>query len=131
MTEKNHQALLLFTDQTNQVFAAGLNRGNAPYFNRLILYTVDLVGKSMTPDPDRSYTTSGGTRLRWGSGLEIVGEQLVLHCTDRNYGKSCDINTFASAPRSADRAARRSSGAPTRSRKTAVRKGAARKAAKQ
>jgi hypothetical protein len=25
--EKNHQALLLFTDETNQVFAAGLNRG--------------------------------------------------------------------------------------------------------
>ena len=54
----------------------------------------------MTPDPDRSYSTSGGTRLRWGTGLEIVGDQLVLHCTDRNFGKSCDINTFTSARRS-------------------------------
>ena len=87
VTEKNHQALLLFTDQANQVFAAGLNRGNFPYFDRLVLYTVDLVGKSMTPDPDRSYSTGGGTRLRWGAGLEIVGDRLVLHCTERNYGK--------------------------------------------
>jgi hypothetical protein len=131
VTEKDHQALLLFTDQTNQVFAAGLNRGNAPYFDRLVLYTVDLVGKSMTADPDRSYSTSGRTRLRWGTGLESVGDHLVLHCTDRNYGKSCDINTFASARRAADRAIRRSNGATTRKKKTAVRKGAARKAAKR
>ena len=131
VTEKNHQALLLFTDQTNQVFAAGLNRGNFPYFDRLVLYTVDLVGKSMTPDPDRPYSTGGGTRLRWGRGLEIVGDQLVLHCTERNYGKSCDINTFASAGHSRARAARQSVGARRRSRSADSRKGTARRTAKQ
>ena len=131
LTEKNHQALLLFTDQANQVFAAGLNRGNAPYFDRLVLYMVDLVGKSMTPDPDRKFSTTAGARLRWGTGLETVGDQLVLHCTDRNYGKSCDINMFAPARRSADRAATRLDGAPRRRKKTVVKKGASRKAVRK
>ena len=132
VTEKNHQSLLLFTDQTNQVFAAGLNRGNAPYFDRLVLYTVDLVGKSMTPDPDRSYSTGGGTRLRWGSGLESVGDQLLLHCTERNYGRDCDINTFATTQRSADRAVAGSRRYRIRTprKKAAARKGAAKRAAK-
>jgi hypothetical protein len=85
----------------------------------------------MTAEPDRSYSTSAGTRLRWGTGLESVGDQLLLHCTDRNYGKGCDINTFAARRRSADRALRRSTGASARRRKTAVRKCGARKAAKQ
>ncbi len=55
--EKDHQGLLLFTDRNNRVFAAGLNRGNFPFFDRLVLYEVYLVGQSMTPDPDRSFST--------------------------------------------------------------------------
>lgn len=97
VSEKHHQALLLFTDQNNQIFAAGLNRGNFPFFDKLVIYAVDLAGKTMKPDPDRSISTGGGTRLRWGTALEIVGDRLALHCTVRNYGKDCDINTFAPA----------------------------------
>ena len=112
VTEKNHQALLLFTDQANQLFAAGLNRGNVPFFDRLILYAVDLASKQMTPDPERSYSTGGGTRLRWGADLETVGETFQLHCTERNYGKSCSIDTFAATQ----------SAAPTRVRKRSRRR---------
>lgn len=103
--EKDHQALLLFTDQDNRIFAAGLNRGNFPSSDTLVLYVVDLVGQSMTPDPDRSYSTGRGplglgTSLRWGAAIEMSGDHVMMHCTERNYGKSCDINTFAAPPRS-------------------------------
>jgi len=118
--EKDHQALLLFTDQTNRLFAAGLNRGNFPFFDRLVLYEVDLAAETMTPDPDRSLTTGGGTRLRWGAGLEVVGDRLVLHCTERNYGDSCSINTFDAALREADRAV-----APASARKSRTSSGRA------
>ena len=90
--EKHHQALLLLTDQANRVFAVGLNRtflGD----NDLVLYEVDLVGQSMTPDPDREYSPDGSA-LRWGAGLAIGPRGLVMHCTNRNYGKSCTINGF-------------------------------------
>lgn len=92
--EKDHQALLLFTDVSNRVFAAGLNRGNFPFFDRLVLYEVDLVGQSMRPDPERSYSTGGGARLRWGSTLEFIRDGLALHCTSRNYGSGCELATF-------------------------------------
>lgn len=95
--EKDHQHLLLFTDQANRVFAVGLNRGNIFFFDRLVVYAVDLAGHTMTPDPDRDISSGGGTRLRWGSSLEVVGDQLELHCTDRDYGDSCTINTFQAA----------------------------------
>jgi N-acetylmuramoyl-L-alanine amidase len=103
VTEKHHQTMLLFTDPDNRIFAAGLNRGFTPSFNRLVLYVVDLVGQSMTADPDRSFSTDAGllgfgTSLRWGATLETVGDRLVLHCTERSFGKSCDINTFDTAP---------------------------------
>ena len=94
VAEKDHQALLLLTDENNEVFAAGLNRGNFPYFDKLVFYQVDLVGRSMKPDPDRSYSTGGATRLRWGSALELIGTRLALHRTTRNYGASCRISTF-------------------------------------
>ena len=101
--EKNHQHLLLYTDQTNHVFAVGLNRGNFPFFDRLVLYAVDPTGRTMTPDPERDISTGGGTRLRWGASLEVVGDGLVLHCTDRDYGDSCTINTFHPAVAAASR----------------------------
>jgi len=95
--EKDHQHLFLFTDQANQVFAVGLNRGNLFFFDKLVVYEVDLAGRAMSPDPDRDISTGGGTRLRWGASLELAGNQLALHCTDRDYGDSCTINTFQSA----------------------------------
>jgi N-acetylmuramoyl-L-alanine amidase len=97
VAEKDHQHLLLFTDQANQVFAVGLNRGNLFFFDKLVVYEVDLSGQTMTPDPDRDISTGGGTRLRWGASLELAGNQLALHCTDRDYGDSCTINTFQAA----------------------------------
>jgi N-acetylmuramoyl-L-alanine amidase len=102
--ERNHQHLLLFTDQANRVFAVGLNRGNFPFFDDLILYAVDPGGGTMTPDPVRDISTGGGTRLRWGASLEVVGGRLVLHCSDRDYGDSCTINTFDAAAPAARRA---------------------------
>ncbi|MEW6321509.1 MAG: hypothetical protein AB1635_10520 [Acidobacteriota bacterium] len=132
--EKHHQALLLFTDSSNRVFAAGLNRGNFPYFDRLVLYSVDLVTKSMVPDPDRSYSTGGVTRLRWGADLESVGSQLVLHCTERNYGKSCDIKTFVPPerlPKRAEARARRPATVRTGGAARTPGKGATRKAARR
>jgi N-acetylmuramoyl-L-alanine amidase len=92
--EKDHQHLLLFTDQSNQVLAVGLNRGNVFFFDKLVVYAVDLAGHTMTPDPDRDISTGGGTRLRWGASLEAAGDQLDLHCTERDYGDSCSVNTF-------------------------------------
>jgi N-acetylmuramoyl-L-alanine amidase len=92
--EKDHQHLLLFTDHANRVFAVGLNRGNIFFFDKLVVYAVDLAGHAMTPDPDRDVSTGGGTRLRWGASLEVVGDRLELHCTERDYGDSCTINTF-------------------------------------
>ena len=96
--EKDHQHLLLFTDQANRVFAVGLNRGNFFFFDKLVVYAVDLAGHTMTPDPDRDISTGRrnatcvGVR-RWRS----VGDQLALHCTERDYGDSCTINTFHAA----------------------------------
>lgn len=119
--EKHHQALLLFTDHNNRVVAAGLNKGNVPFFDRLVLYEVDLVGQTMTADPERSYSTGGGTRLRWGSAIEIAGTKLVLHCSDRNYGNSCTIATFdaaASTPASV-KSSTRVAQAPGKARKAA------------
>jgi hypothetical protein len=103
--EKNHQALL-FTDQANQLFAAGLNRGDFPFFDRLILYAVDLASKQMTPDPERSYSTGGGTRLQWGADLETVGE--TFSCTALNVTmarvvaltRSPQLRAFRAVPRS-------------------------------
>jgi len=95
--EKDHQHLLLFTDQGNRVFAVGLNRGNFPSFDKVVIYEVDLTGHTMQADPDRSISTGGGTRLRWGASLEVVGNQLALHCTERDYGADCTINTFNGA----------------------------------
>ena len=92
--EKDHQHLLLFTDQANRVFAVGLNRGNVFFVDRLVLYEVDFGGRTMKPDPDRDISTGGGTRLRWGASLEVVSHQLALHCTERDYGDSCTINSF-------------------------------------
>jgi N-acetylmuramoyl-L-alanine amidase len=92
--EKDHQHLLLFTDQKNKVFAVGMNRGNIFFFDRLTVYEVDFERRTMTPDPDRDISTGGGTRLRWGASLEVVGTRLALHCSDRDYGDSCTINTF-------------------------------------
>jgi len=94
VAEKNHQHLLLFTDQKNRVFAVGLNRGNFPFFDRVTVYEVDLARQTMTADPERSIATGGSTRLRWGASLEVIGSQLALHCTDRDYGDSCTINSF-------------------------------------
>jgi hypothetical protein len=54
MDEKNHQHLLLFTDQANRVFAVGLNRGNFAFFDKVVVYEVDLAGQALKPDPDRS-----------------------------------------------------------------------------
>jgi N-acetylmuramoyl-L-alanine amidase len=95
--EKDHQHLLLFTDQANQVFAVGLNRGNVFYFDKMVVYEVDLAERTMSPDSDRDVSTGGGTRLRWGASLEAVGSRLALHCSDRDYGDSCTINTFDAA----------------------------------
>ena len=116
--EKHHQALLLFTDSDNRVFAAGLNRGNFPSSDTLVLYLVDLVGKSMTADPNEWSSTGRGplglgTSLRWGATLEMVGDHLVLHCTARDYDESCDINTFDPAPVQARRTVRTRTGART------------------
>ena len=94
--EKDHQHLLLFTDQANKVFAVGMNRGNIFFFDKLTVYEVDLAARTMTPDPDRDISTGGGTRLRWGAALEVVGTRLALHCSDRDFGASCTINTFQS-----------------------------------
>lgn len=131
--EKDHQALLLFTDQTNRLFAACLNRGNFPFFDRLVLYEVDLAAESMTPDPERSFSTGGGTRLRWGASLEIVADRLVLHCTERNYGDSCSINTFDAAQRAVARGAARATARKSRtsSGKTSARKRAVKKTARR
>lgn len=115
--EKNHQHLLLLTDQANRVFAVGLNRGNFPFFDDLIVYEVDLAAGTMTADPDREISTGGGTRLRWGASLEVAGGRLVLHCTERDYGDSCTINTFDAAAPAARREAAR--GAAARGRKAA------------
>ena len=112
--EKNHQHLLLFTDEANKVFAVGLNRGNFPFFDKLVIYEVDFAAQAMKADPDRSISTGGGTRLRWGASLEAVGNGLALHCTDRDYGSSCTINTFNSAAgvkAAAGKARRRPAGA--------------------
>ena len=116
--EKDHQHLLLFTDQANRIFAVGLNRGNFPFFDRLIVYAVDLAGHTMTPDPDRSISTGGGTRLRWGASLEVVGDRLSFHCTERDYGDSCTINTFLEAIRPALAAAATAGRAPRKKRRT-------------
>jgi hypothetical protein len=121
--EKNHQHLLLFTDRANRVFAVGLNRGNFPFFDDLIVYAVDLAGATMTPDPEREISTGGGTRLRWGASLEAVGDRLALHCTDRDYGDSCTINTFDAAVTAARRErAKRAARAKPVTRATAGRK---------
>ena len=124
--EKNHQHLLLFTDESNKVFAVGLNRGNFPFFDRLVIYEVDLAAQTMKPDPDRNISTGGGTRLRWGASLEAVGGGLALHCSDRDYGASCTINSFNAtvglAPSAGKRRparARRKATIATRARKTA------------
>ncbi len=126
--EKDHQHLLLFTDQANQVFAVGLNRGNIFFFDKLVVYEVDLEGRAMSPDPDRDISTGGGTRLRWGASLEMAGNQLALHCTDRDYGNSCTINTFQGTAVRTD-AKRRRAARTTRATKsaTAKRKGSTRK----
>jgi N-acetylmuramoyl-L-alanine amidase len=108
IAEKNHQHLLLLTDQANRVFAVGLNRGNFPFFDDLIVYEVDLAAGTMTADPDREISTGGGTRLRWGAALEVAGTRLVLHCTERDYGDSCTINTFDPAAPAARREAAKS-----------------------
>lgn len=130
--EKHHQALLLLTDQNNHVFAAGLNRGNFPFFDTLVLYAVDLAGKAMKPDPDRSISTGGSTRLRWGTALEIVGDRLALHCTERNYNKDCDINTFATALEMTESVvARRKSRRKRTAPKRAARKAEVKKATKR
>ena len=85
------------------MFAVGLNRGNIFFFDKLVVYEVDLARRTMSPDPDRDISTGGGTRLRWGASLEVVGNRLALHCTDRDYGDSCTINTFhVAATRSGD-----------------------------
>jgi N-acetylmuramoyl-L-alanine amidase len=95
--EKDHQHFLLFTDPANRIFAVGLNRGNVFFFDKIVVYAVDVAGHTMTPDPDRDISTGGGTRLRWGASLEVVGDRLSLHCTERDYGDSCTINTFHEA----------------------------------
>jgi N-acetylmuramoyl-L-alanine amidase len=105
--EKDHQHLLLFTDQANRVFAVGLNRGNIFFFDKLVVYEVNLASHTMTPDPDRDISTGGGTRLRWGASLEQVGNQLALHCTERDYGEVCTINTFQVTAARARKAAAR------------------------
>jgi hypothetical protein len=81
-----------------------MNRGNFPFFDRVVIYEVDLAGREMTPDPERQISTGGGTRLRWGASLEVVGSQFALHCTDRDYGDSCTINSFSAAAGAAVRA---------------------------
>jgi N-acetylmuramoyl-L-alanine amidase len=105
--EKNHQHLLLFTDARNRVFAVGLNRGNFPFFDRVMVYAVDPVKQTLTADPERRVSTGGGTRLRWGATYEAVGNQLSLHCTDRDYGDSCAINSFHPPQSPAARAVRK------------------------
>jgi hypothetical protein len=92
--DKDHQHLLLFTDQANRVVAIGLNRGAIVFTDTLVIYDVDVATQSMKPDPDRHISTGGGTRLRWGASLEVVGDRLALHCTERDYGDRCVINTL-------------------------------------
>ena len=93
-----------------------------------MVYAVDLVGQTMTPDPDRDISTGGGTRLRWGASLEVVGSGLALHCTERDYGDSCMINTFRAATALPARNAVRRAARARRSTKAArAKKGKARK----
>ena len=131
--EKHHQALLLLTDQTNKVFAVGLNR---TFFGRndLVLYEVDLVAQTMIPAPDRPFSPDGGS-LRWGAGLEIVGAQSIhMHCTSRNYGNRCTINAFVPSAMAPTAFGAKSSGAGPRKRaagKATAKRASARKATKK
>ena len=132
--EKHHQSLLLLADASDRVFAIGLNRTFLGS-NDLVLYEVDLVGKSMTPDQKRSFSPDGSA-LRWGAGLEVRGQGLVMHCTSRNYGSRCAVNAFDPAAPPAARAirprARRARKAPKAARKaTARRVGTTKKAKKK
>ncbi len=124
--EKHHQALLLLTDQTNTVFAVGLNRGFLGR-NDLVLYEVDLVTQTMAADPDRrSYSPDGGS-MRWGAGVEIAAAQTVhIHCTSRNYGKRCTISAIAPGATSKTAVVTKPSGG--RKRKATAKKAAAGKA---
>jgi N-acetylmuramoyl-L-alanine amidase len=112
--EKHHQSLLLLTDASDRVFAVGLNRTFLGS-NDLVLYEVDLVGQSMTVDLRRAYLPDGGA-LRWGAGLEVRGQGLVMHCTSRNYGSRCTVSAFDPA---APRVARAIRPRATRARKAA------------
>jgi hypothetical protein len=126
--EKDHQHLLLFTDQANRVFAVGLNRGNIFFFDKLVVYEVNLGSHTMTPDPDRDVSTGGGTRLRWGASLELVGSQLALHCTERDYGEVCSINSFQVTAVRARKAAARGPRAKRTTKVASTKKGKRRKA---
>lgn len=131
--EKHHQSLLLLTDASERVFAVGLNRTFLGS-NDLVLYEVDLVGQSMTADPRRPYSPDGGA-LRWGAGLEVRGQELVMHCTSRNYGSRCTVSAFdPAAPRVARAVrprARRARKAAKAARKPATRRVGTAKRAKR
>ena len=81
--EEEHSALLLYTDTANAVWAIGLNR-TAAGVDKVCLYTVDPPAGALGFVKEyKVKTTAGlnfnGPRLRWGAGLEQVGDMLLLH----------------------------------------------------
>lgn len=95
--EKHHQALPLFTDAGNHVFAIGINQ---TFYgeNDAVLYEVDFVNRVLKPFPERPFSPEKGARLRWGAGVEVVSDgRLVMHCTSKQYRNGCHINRFDTA----------------------------------
>ena len=96
--EKHHQALLLFTDVTNRVFAIGINQTFIGQ-NDAVAYEVDFVNRVLKPFPEKGFSPANGARLRWGAGVEVVsGAKFVMHCTSKQYRNGCHINRFDTAP---------------------------------
>jgi hypothetical protein len=127
--EKHHQAMPLLTDTADRVFALGINRGNFPSDDVIVLYQVDLVRHTVRPFPDPSkaefrFSTPGDSSLRWGTCIDILSEsKLLMHCTSKFYKKGCHIGVFDGTPlaprRAGDSAAPRRSSAAGKARTAA------------
>ena len=97
VTEKNHQALLLFTDQTNQVFAAGLN----PWSRPVLRQTRPVHGGSRRQVDDAGSRTPGLRRVvaRDCAGARASRSSATSSCCTAPTRTTARVATSTRSPR--------------------------------